>query len=193
LRLWSMFMAPPGQQVEWATAGIEGCHRFLKRIFALMGAPVRPAPTDEAERMRHRTIKRVTEAIEGFRYNTGISAMMEFLAEVERRPWLEGVVTLAQLVSPFAPHAAEEIWHRWGRKGSVHQAPWPVWDEAKVAVATVEMPVQVGGRVRGTVTVAATAAQADAEAAVAASETLAEAVAGRRVRAYVPGRIISYE
>lgn len=193
LRLWTMFMAPPVQQVEWATGGIEGCHRFLKRMFALAGAPNRPAPSVEAERRRHRTIKKVTEAIESFRYNTGISAMMEFLGEVEREPWHEGVVTLVQLVSPFAPHAAEELWHRWGRKGSIHAAPWPTFDSALTEVAAAEIPVQIGGRVRGAVVISAGASQGEAEAAVAAHESLGPATAGRRVRVYVPARIISYE
>ncbi|HLN64160.1 MAG TPA: leucine--tRNA ligase, partial [Symbiobacteriaceae bacterium] len=145
LRLWSMFMAPPAQQVEWATAGIEGCHRFLHRIFQLVDAPNAPAPSDEAERLRHRTIKRVTEAIEQFRYNTAVSALMEFASVVERRPWREGVATILHLVSPFAPFAAEEIWHRWGRRGSIHRAPWPAWDEALLEEATLTVPVQVGG------------------------------------------------
>jgi leucyl-tRNA synthetase len=193
LRLWAMFMAPPAQQVEWATAGIEGCHRFLKRIFALIDAPTGPAPSAAAERMRHATIRKVTEAIEQFRYNTGISALMEFLGVVERRPWRAGVETLVHLISPFAPHAAEEIWHRWGRKGSIHQAPWPQWDEALTTVTTVTIPVQVGGKVRGSITLAAAAPQAEAEAAIAADPALAAATAGRRVRVYLPGRIISFD
>jgi leucyl-tRNA synthetase len=193
LRLWAMFMAPPAQQVEWATAGIEGCHRFLKRIFALIDAPTGPAPSAAAERMRHTAIRKVTEAIEQFRYNTGISALMEFLGVVERRPWRAGVETLVHLISPFAPHAAEEIWHRWGRKGSIHQAPWPQWDEALTTVTTVTIPVQVGGKVRGSITLAAAAPQAEAEAAIAADPALAAATAGRRVRVYLAGRIISFD
>lgn len=192
LRLWAMFMAPPAHQVEWATAGIEGCHRLLRRLFALagaMGSGRRPA--EAAERVRHRTIRAVTEAIEQFRYNSAVAAIMAFTAEVERAPWPRGVETLVHLVAPFAPFAAEEIWHRWGRAGSVHAAPWPDWDAALATEAQVEIPVQVGGRVRGTVRVAAAAGQADAEAAVA--EAMGTVVAGRQVRAYVPGRVISYE
>lgn len=193
LRLWSMFMAPPAQTVEWSTAGIEGCHRFLRRLFALVDAPHGAAPSAAAERMRHRTIRQVTEAIESFRYNTAVSALMAFLAEVERRPWRAGVEAIVHLVSPFAPFAAEEIWHHWGRKGSVHAAPWPVWDPALTVEATVAVPVQVGGKVRGTVDLPADAPRADAEAAVAAQPALAAAVRDRQVRAYVPGRVISYD
>ena len=191
LRLWAMFMAPPAQQVEWSTAGIEGCHRFLRRIFALADAQG-PAPSAEAERARHRTIQRVTEAVESFRYNAAIAELMAFANLVERRPWREGAQTLAHLISPFAPFAAEEIWHRSGRRGSVHRAPWPVWDPALTAEAAVAVPVQVGGRVRGTVTIAPDAPQAEAEAAVSAVPALAAAVAGRQVRAYVAGRVISF-
>ncbi|HEY3366764.1 MAG TPA: leucine--tRNA ligase [Symbiobacteriaceae bacterium] len=193
LRLWSMFMAPPAQTVEWSTAGIEGCHRFLRRLFALAGAQSGQAPSAAAERMRHRTIRQVTEAMASFRYNTAISALMAFTSEVEKQPWREGVATIVHLISPFAPFAAEEIWHRWGRKGSIHRAPWPEFDPALTAEAAVAVPVQVGGKVRGCVTLPPEAARADAEAAVAADSALAGAVAGRKIRAYVPGRIISYE
>jgi leucyl-tRNA synthetase len=192
LRLWTMFMAPPAQQVEWATAGIEGCHRFLQRLFAMAGAQG-AAPSFEAEQKRHRTIKRVSEAIEQFRYNTAISALMEFTAVAERQPWRDGVATLVHLVSPFAPFAAEEIWHRWGQKGSIHRAPWPTWEEPLTIDKEANVAVQIQRRIAGCVTVPVTTAQAEVEAAVAADERLAKAVAGRSVRAYVPGRIISYE
>ena len=192
LRLWEMFMAPPIQQVEWSTAGIEGCHRFLRRIFAMLNAPNTAAPSEEAERMRHKTIHRVTEAIESFRYNSAIAALMEFATVVERRPWRQGVETLVDLVSPFAPFASEEIAHRWGRRKSIHHAPWPEYDPALIQESTVAIPVQVSGRLKGTVTVAAGAPQEAVEAAIAADAKLQEAVAGRPVRAYVPGRIISF-
>ncbi|MFZ5818178.1 MAG: class I tRNA ligase family protein [Bacillota bacterium] len=192
LRLWEMFMAPPIQQVEWSTAGIEGCHRFLRRVFGMLNAPGGPAPSAEAERARHRTIQRVTEGIESFRYNNAISALMEFANLVEQRPWREGVATLVHLMAPFAPFAAEEIHHRWGGKGSIHHAPWPEFDPALTVEAEVEIPVQVAGRLKGTVRLAARASQAEAEAAVAADPRLREAVAGHPLRAYVPGRIISF-
>jgi len=192
LRLWAMFMAPPSQQVEWATAGIEGCHRFLKRLFGLVDAPTGAPPSDAAERSRHRTIRRVTEGIETFRYNTAISAMMEFLAEVERRPWRQGVETLVHLVSPFAPFAAEEIWHRWGKRGSIHRQAWPEFDPARTVESEVDIPVQVGGKVRGSVRVAPDASRDDVVASVMADGALASVVRNRTVRAYVPGRIISF-
>jgi leucyl-tRNA synthetase len=193
LRLWSMFMAPPAQTVEWSTAGTLGCHRFLRRLFAMADAQGGKAPSAMAERKRHRTIRQVTEAIESFRYNTAISALMAFASSVERRPWREGVATLVHLVSPFAPFAAEELWHRWGRAGSIHRAPWPAFDPALTAEDTVAVPVQVAGKVRGTIALAPDAPQAEAEAAVAAEPILAAAVGGRKVRAYVPGRIISFQ
>ncbi len=185
LRLWAMFMAPPAQQVEWATAGIDGCHRFLRRLFQL--ADQQGKPSEAAERERHRTIKAVTEAIESFRYNTAISALMSFLATVERSPWPAGVRTLVELVSPFAPFAAEEIWHRWGRPGSIHQHPWPTYDPQMAAEPMVTIPVQVAGKVRTTVTVPAGATQDEVVAAAG------EIATGRRLRAYVPGRVISFE
>ncbi len=192
LRLWAMFMAPTHQHVEWSTDGIEGCHRYLRRLFRLIDAPERPAPSEELERRRHRTIREVSEAIESFRYNVAISSLMAFLSVVERQPWREGVRTLVHLSAPFAPFACEEIWYRWGESGSIHVTPWPAWDEALTVRPTATIPVQVGGKVRGTITVPVDADQAAVQAAVAADPKLAAAVEGCRVRAYVPGRIISY-
>ncbi len=192
LRLWEMFMAPPAQQIEWSTRGIEGCHRFLRRIFAMVDAPDRPAPTEKAERMRQRTIARTTEAIESFRYNTAISTLMEFVTVVEQRPWRQGVATLVDLVSPFAPFAAEEIHHRWGRKGSIHRSPWPAHDPAALQEESITLPVQVAGRLKGTVVVPAEADQVEVERLIAADPKLWEATEGRRVAVYVPGRIINF-
>jgi len=193
LRLWEMFMAPPGQQIEWSTSGIEGCHRFLRRIFSLVDAPFVPAPSPGSERARQRTIARVTEAIETFRYNSAIALLMEFTATVELAPWHEGVATLVDLVAPFAPFAAEEIHHRWGRKGSVHHAPWPTYDPTLIREESVTIPVQVAGRLKGAITVSADATQADVERAITTDAKLREATAGRAVRVFVPGRIINFE
>lgn len=197
LRLWVLFMAPAAQQVEWATAGIDGCHRLVRRVFTLAekaaGQGSGPAPTDELERDRHRTVKAVTEAIESFRYNTAISALMSFTTALEQRPWPGGVRTLVHLLSPFAPFAAAEIWERWGEKSAIEGQPWPAWEEAKVRTAYAEIPVQVGGKVRGTIQIPSDAVQSEAEMAIAAIPALSQAVSGRSVRVYVPGRVISYE
>ncbi|MGE5672438.1 MAG: class I tRNA ligase family protein [Mycobacterium leprae] len=191
-------MAPPSSQVEWATAGIEGCHRFLARVFSLAEAVAdhkvpNAAPSAEAEQQRQSAIKQVTEAIESFRYNTAISACMSFAGLLEKQPWRQGIETLLHLISPFAPFAAAEIDHRWGNNKSIHQQPWPRWDEAKSRPSECDLPVQIGGRVRGTIRLAVAASQSEAEAAVAAVPSLAAAISGRRLRTYLPGRIISYE
>lgn len=194
LRLWTMFMAPPQVAVEWSEEGIEGCYRFLKRLFALSvrASPAPPAPA--ARRIIHRTVRNVTAGIEEFRYNTAISQLMtlEHHLSALSAPPRAGVEALVHMVAPFAPFAAEEIWHRWGRKGSVHHRPWPEWDEEAIRESAETVVVQVSGRKRGVVTVEAGAGQNAVDAAVRNSAALSGAVQGRRVAAFVPGRLISY-
>jgi leucyl-tRNA synthetase len=195
LRLWTQFIAPPAVDVEWSEAGIEGCHRFLKRVFALAArSATAPSRAARVPRFVHRAIRDVTAAIEEFRYNTAISRLMELEGELSRMqaPPSAALTALVHLLAPFAPFAAEEIWHRRGGAGSIHQQPWPAWDEAMARQEQETIVVQVAGRKKGLVTVAAGASQSEVEAAVAADPSLAGAVAGRRPAVFVPGRAINY-
>ncbi|MDP4236380.1 MAG: leucine--tRNA ligase [Bacteroidota bacterium] len=159
LRMYLMFLGPLEQGGPWNTKGIAGVHRFLNRLWRFVANDEgEPQPqrisdgalTKDQERIMHQTIKKVSEDIEALRLNTAISAMMIFINEIpsDQVAPREAVETLVQLVAPFAPHIAEEIWSRLGKSGSVFDSPWPKFDEAKMTVDTVTVVLQVNGKIR---------------------------------------------
>jgi leucyl-tRNA synthetase len=163
VRMYEMFMGPLEAMKPWSTRGVEGVTRFLERVWRLMvdeegrlsAAVASSAPTVDQQRLLHRTIKKVTEDIEALRFNTAISQMMIFTNEMtkaEQRPrvLLEPFVLV---LTPFAPHLAEELWERLGHPPSVSQQPWPSYDPALTVAEQVTIPVQVNGRLRGKVEV----------------------------------------
>ena len=159
MRLFEMFMGPLEEMKPWSTNGVEGVFRFLNRVWRLfvddddrLDAPdhSRSAAAPELERVFHATVRKVGEDIEGLRFNTAISQLMIFVNEMmkaEQRPraMLESFVLL---LAPFAPHVAEELWSRLGHTTSLAHEPWPVFDPAKIATSTVEIVLQVNGKVR---------------------------------------------
>jgi leucyl-tRNA synthetase len=207
LRLYEMFMGPLEQVKPWSMSGVEGVYRFLGRVWrmivderadevALHPAVQELALTPDQERLVHRTIKAVTQDIEALSFNTAISRMMEFtnaFTQCEPRP-RAAMETLTLLLSPFAPHIAEELWRVLGRPNSLAYAAWPTWDAARLVEASVEIPVQINGKVRGKL-------QAPADADQAALRQLAEAdphvqalLAGRTPTKVVavPGRMVNF-
>ena len=214
LRLYELFMAPFEQDVDWSEQGINGQRRFLGRIWDMILQTVTPAangdgtavarrPADpELARQLHKTIRRVTEDIEAFKFNTMVAALMEFANELgeryragtwQTRTWDEAIRTLLVLLAPAAPHVTAELWQRIGQPGSVHEQPWPTWDEKLVRDELVTVVVQVDGKVRERLELPAAAAEDDVRAAAQASERVQrwvsdwEAVQWR----YIPGRIVS--
>jgi leucyl-tRNA synthetase len=158
LRLFEMFMGPLTESKPWSTRGVEGVHRFLNRAFRMIlgeDGGIHPSVRDvpllpEQEKLVHQTVKKVTEDIEGLNFNTAISQLMilvnEFLnAEVKPRSAVE---TFVLLLSPFAPHLAEELWEKLGHPDSLARARWPSFDPEKLVVSMVEMVVQINGKVR---------------------------------------------
>jgi leucyl-tRNA synthetase len=202
LRLYEMFMGPLEQMKPWQTKGIEGVSRFLDRVWNVSTGPLTsdPAAYDEATRkLVHKTIQKVTSDIEGLRFNTSISAMMilvKHLGALDAVP-LDAVKSLALILSPFAPHIGEEIWERLGGPGptkSLAYEPWPAFDPALVKDDVVEIGVQVNGKFRGTITIAADADEATARAAAMAEERVKQNVEGKTVKKfiYVKGKIVSF-
>ncbi len=198
LRLYEMFMGPLEQTKPWSTSGVEGVHRFLNRVWRLATEqPVTDGePTKEHLRTLHAAIKKVTEDLDGLRFNTAISAMMEFANaalkwEATPRPVLEAFVLL---LAPFAPHLGEELWHRLGHSESLTYARWPEYDEALLKEDEVEIAVQVNGKLRGTITVAADASKEAVLEAARAEENVARYLAEGTVRKeiYVPGRLVNF-
>jgi leucyl-tRNA synthetase len=170
--------------------------RFLDRLWRSVHDAERGRPADpEVQRKLHQTIKKVGEDIPRLSYNTAIAAMMEYMNTMragERTPRIDEVRPLVQLVSPFAPHVAEELWSVMGGTTSVFDAGWPGYDPALVAEDRVTMAVQVGGKTRGTISVAKSASQDDAMAAVMADPALAKFVTGTPKRiVFVAGRLVN--
>ena len=146
-------------------------------------------------RWLHRTIKDVTAGLDGLRFNTAIAVMMEFVNECQRwtqrpRPLME---TFVLLLSPFAPHLAEELWQRLGHAGTLAFEPWPAFEVACLVQDTMEIPVQVNGKLRGKVTVPTGATQAEIVAAAQAAAAIAPHLAGKTIRKqiFVPGRLLN--
>lgn len=211
-RLFILFAAPPERDLEWSDSGVEGCFRFLSRVWRLVDqhldlfADRRPAqPADPAAkalyRQVHQTIKKVTEDIDKrYQFNTAISAIMELVNAISAYPEGADRGTLAEaiektivLLAPFAPHIAEELWHRIGHADSVHAQPWPTWDEAALVADEVEIVVQVNGKVRDRVVVPANASREEIEAAVLAQEKVKAHLAGKTVKKVivVPGKLVN--
>lgn len=196
LRLYEMFMGPLEATKPWNTESIQGVRRFLDRLWKVAtGALTDDAPSDGVLRLTHKTIQKVTQDIEAMRFNTAISAMMVLNNELhglEAAP-RESVEALVQLVHPFAPHFAEEVWERLGHAPSIQNAPWPKFDPELVVDDVVEVPVQINGKVRGRIQVAKDADEATAVAAAEAEADVASQLEGKTVvkRIWVPGRILN--
>jgi leucyl-tRNA synthetase len=198
LRLYEMFMGPFDQSVAWNTASIAGVHRFLKRVWKKVGdnTSSTAAPNPELEQKLQATIKRVSESIEQFKFNTGVAALMEYLNALDKvaavdQPTLERFLVL---LTPFAPHLTEELWQRLGHTASITQETWPAFSMVAAQQSIVNIPVQVNGKVRGVVAVPIGADQVSVEQAAAALENvqrhLQEGTVARTV--FVPDRLLNY-
>jgi leucyl-tRNA synthetase len=165
VRLYEMFMGPLEAMKPWSTRGVEGVTRFLERVWRLMvdeqgrlsTAIVPTAPSLNHQRLLHQTIKKVTEDIEALRFNTAISQMMIFTNEMtkaQQRP-RSVIEPFVLLLSPFAPHVAEELWSVLGHHPSVSHQPWPIFDPALTVSERMTIPIQVNGRLRTKLDVAA--------------------------------------
>ncbi len=195
-RTYLMFLGPFEEGGDFRDAGISGVKRFLDRLWAsVRDSVVEGSPDDEVMRKLHATIKKVGEDIPALSYNTAIAAMMEYMNVLRRgervchRAEVEPVV---QLVAPFAPHVAEEMWGMLGHSESVFDSRWPGFDEGMLVSDTVELVVQVSGKTRGKVAVAREADQAAVMAAAMADASIAKFVVGEpRKIVLVPGRILN--
>ncbi len=207
LRLYEMFMGPLEQVKPWQMNGVEGVYRFLGRVWRLMiddraetvilsSAVVDTAPQESQLRILHKTIKTVTDDIDRLAFNTAISRMMEFTnfmsgQETRSKSSLEQFVLL---LNPFAPHIAEELWHALGHSGTLAYEPWPTYDLALLVEDTIEVPVQINGKVRAKIIVPANSDPAALEAAARADETVQKNLEGKTVVKVVavPGRLLNF-
>ena len=194
LRTYVLFMGDYEQAAPWSDSSVKGCKRFIER-FAALTDMVSDTVSPELEAALHRTIKKVTDDIEAMKFNTAIAAMMALLNEIHAAGSIdkESLKTLAKLLCPFAPHICEEVWAELGGEGFCSAAEWPVYDEAKTKVSSVEIAVQICGKLRGKITIPAEATEEEAFAAVMADESLASLLNGKQIvkKIYVKGRLFN--
>jgi leucyl-tRNA synthetase len=199
LRVYEMFMGPLEQVKPWQTSGIEGVRRFLERVWNLGTGPLATDPgayDDATRRLVHKTVRKVTMDIEALHLNTAISAMMilaRHLGSLKSVP-RDAIVALTLVLSPFAPHLGEEIWHRLGHAHSLANEPWPEADPALVRDDVVEIGVQVNGKLRGTVTLPVDADESVAREAAQEEPRVRDSLSSKRVRKviYVKGKILNF-
>jgi leucyl-tRNA synthetase len=203
LRMYEMFMGPLEATKPWNTQGVEGIHRFLSRVWRLfiddngqLSSRIgKGSGTDEFQRVWHKTIKKITEDYEALRFNTAISQLMIFVNEAYRTEQLpkEAMQHFAQMISPIAPHIAEELWQRLGCKDSITYAPWPQYDIALTVDNEVEIVVQVNGKIVERILIPADMDQAEMESIAKANDKVIEAIAGRTVRKViaVKGKLVN--
>jgi leucyl-tRNA synthetase len=191
----------------WGTENIEGVSRWLNRVWALLTEPAPTKGTPSAEdaravkRLTHQTIKKVSADFEAFEFNTIISALMTFTnalykyrETVEGQPeWDEAITTLLKLMAPVTPHVAEELWMRRGGAYSIHTQAWPAYDSAAAAEDVVTLVLQVNGKVRDRITMAAGLSEDDARTAALASEAVKRYLEGKEPQKVivVPGRLVN--
>jgi len=218
-RLFSLFAAPPERDLEWQAEGVEGASRFLHRVWRLiyevrgrMGErPFTGGKSDlspelwEMRRKTHQTIKKVTEDIERFHFNTAIAAVMELVNHlyqtkdaIEATPqtesvWRETVEALVVLLSPFCPHVAEELWETVGKKASVITAPWPQYDREAIAEEEITVVVQVNGKLRDRLLVPVSAAEEQVKEIALASPNVRRHIDGKEVKKtiFVPQKLVN--
>ena len=184
LRLYEMFLGPVEQSKPWDTNGIDGCHRFLKKFWNLYQNGFEESePTADNLKSVHKLIKKVSQDIEQFSYNTSISAFMICVNELSQQKCKnkEMLKTLVVLIAPFAPHIAEELWEMLGEQGSVCNAQWPTWNEEFLVESQAKMGVAFNGKTRFEIQVAADADNAAIEALVRADERTAKYVEDKQI------------
>ena len=193
LRTYILFMGDYGSAAPWSENGVKGCKRFLDRFAELTDLISDKGTPAKVESAIHKTIKKVTNDLEEMKFNTAIAAMMGLLNEIYEGGSLakSDVELLVRLLCPIAPHVCEEMWESLGGEGFCSLAAWPVYDEAKTIDSEIELPVQINGKIRGKITVAADASKDDI--LTAAKAQVASSLEGKTIikEIVVPGKLIS--
>jgi leucyl-tRNA synthetase len=214
VRTYLMFFARWDLGGPWDSQGIRGSQRFVEDIWNLVvdASECSPSPEKQGQasdgevralrRALHQTIRKVTQDIEAFSFNTAIAALMSLrntMKDAKETPvahtpaWDEAIENLLRLLAPFTPHIAEELWHRIGKQESVHLQSWPEWDENAAAEETITLVVQVNGRVRDRIEAPADIGDAEAEKLARQSETVQRHIGEKQVQKVivVPGRLVN--
>ncbi len=211
-RMYEMFLGPVEQSKPWDTKGIEGVHRFLKKLWRLFFADISAVPspvergrgeakwvdekpTDSEYKILHKTIKKIEQDTENFSYNTAVAAFMISVNELADAKCYKKEILSAMLIllTPYAPHVAEELWHALGCDGSVLDATYPTLDEKYLVEASKEYPVSINGKMRSSITIATEATEDEARAAVMSNEVILKWLEGKEIKKFifVKGRMIN--
>lgn len=206
LRLYEMFMGPLEATKPWSMNGVGGVRNFLDRVWRMVidhesetltiAAAINDDDCDEEQdRILHSTIRKVTEDTEAMSFNTAIARMMEFtnfFTRSKSRP-RSAMIDFLKLLSPYAPHLADELAMHLGHDGSLALQPWPTWDESKLVQSTVELPVQINGKIKAKINVAADADKASVLEMAKSDEKVAEQIEGKTIvkEIVVPGRLVN--
>lgn len=203
LRIYEMFMGPLEATKPWNTSGVEGSHRFLSRVWRLfisedgsLNAKITDAKGSDAFRKTwHKTIKKVTEDLEALRFNTAISQLMIFVNEAYKADQLPlaAMKDFVQMLSPFAPHIAEELWERLGESSTITYAAWPQYDPSLTVEDEVEIVIQVNGKIVDRMTVALGMDEEELKSTVLAGEKVSSAIQGKTIRKtiVVKGKLVN--
>ena len=208
IRLMELFIGPWDQAANWSVEGMGGTFRFLQRFWTLVGefleAPAGSSDKDlQIIAQTHKTIKKVSQDLEKLDFNTAIAAMMGLINEfykikaeqpiIQSDGWRFALENLTQLLAPFAPHIAEEVWHDLGHEESVHVSAWPAWDDKLVVEDIITLAVQINGKVRAEIVAPADITKEAAIAAAKADEKIAALIKDKTIKKeiYVPGRLVS--
>jgi leucyl-tRNA synthetase len=205
LRLFEMFMGPFDQPIAWDGDSMAGSRRFIERVFNIgqfyIGVPLKETCRDCRNHnteaflpLLHKTIKKVSEDIEGLKMNTAISQLMILLNEMEHNPTVtrEQYQIFLRLLAPFAPHVTEELWQELGNKKSIHLEKWPVFNPKYLKTDTVTISVSINGKARGVITVGSEAPVEEALKAAKGEDSIAKWIAGEIKRTiYIPGKVLN--
>ena len=203
MRLYEMFMGPLDRDKPWTEEGVSGVHRFLKRVWSLFVGEdgelhpriVAQGGSEAVLKELHKTTKAVTHDIENLLFNTAIARMMEFVNAALKADTIDREVleSFLLLLAPFAPHIAEELWNRLGHPDTLAYAPWPGYDESLLTEDTLEIPVQVLGKLRGKITVSKDASKEAILAAAKEEPKVKAQLEGKTLvkEIYVPGKMVN--
>jgi leucyl-tRNA synthetase len=198
-RLYEMFMGPFVQSIAWNTDGVVGTRRFLDKVWKLQEKVARSkeqgARKNSIESLLHQTIKKVTEDIENFKFNTAVSTLMILINALEKEDHVSRITyqTALILLSPFAPHIAEELWYGTGEKKSIFLSTWPKWDAKKIVEEEVIIAVQVNGKVRATLHIAVGSSEEEVKKRAMADPKINGYVSGKEIHKiiYIQDKILS--
>jgi leucyl-tRNA synthetase len=197
LRLYEMFIGDFEKAAPWSSESIKGCKRFVERLWNLQTMCVEgDAYSPKLESSIHKTIKKVSEDIENLKYNTAIAALMSLLNEIYDAKQLNHAEykTLLILTNPFAPHVTEEAWEQMGFGGMITDQKWPSYDEEKCKDSTVEIVVQISGKIRARLSVSATASKEELLRLAKENAEVAAALEGKQIlkEIVVPGKLVNF-